>query len=112
MLHGDIRLPANSVGSAGIAFKFARGKTHSLADDATALDDADDTCHGDTADAYHSRILREYSSGSHGGDFSRAISAHKGNYEPPHENRAGKNHKGIFQTNDIAQTEYGGTTVA
>ena len=81
-----IRLPAHLFGC----------QSHSTLNDAPGLDDADDTGHGNTANADALGIIVEYLFGSHAADSRRDIRVpliehfiapnerHAGNNNPPH----------------------------
>ena len=92
-------------------------------DDTPRLDDAYDSCHSDAADAYAAGVGREDVFGRHGADGLRDGAAahvqyrvvedqrHAGNDNPPHRQGADADDGGIFESDDVAQTEDSGTGV-
>ena len=99
--------------SARLAAQLTAGKTHGVFDDAPALDDADDTSHGDGSDADIAGIVGEdeLRIGLREHHRIRSCHAQQRDDEPPDEERAGTDDAGIFQTDNIAEAQHGSTGI-
>ena len=106
-----------------LALHLFGSETNSTFDDSPALDDADDAGHGDAADADAAGVSLEdvlWTHAAHGSRNGRIphvqhlvveSERHARHDQPPHGERAQADVERIFQSDDIAQAEHGGTCV-
>ncbi len=108
-----------------LAFQLLGCQTYGSLDDAPALDDADDTSHGNTADTDAAGIGTEDLLRSHGSYGSRCNGRVPGIEHADHgksdsyqersatilRQRAQTGIEGILETHDVAQTEHGSTRI-
>ena len=132
-LHRQVALRA--FGSGGLGFvappQLRNGQPYGLTDDLRLFDDADDARHGDTADAQrladegeevlgrektlrigHDVGARYAQQRSHGSRVDAVGQrTHQRHDEEPDQTRTCGDDHGVFQTDDVAQTQHGGRGV-